>query len=133
MKYMLDTNICIFIIKNNPLHVLKKFTTLNVGDVCISSVTYAELMFGVEKSLHHQKNKTALEQFVLPLEIMAFDVESAQYYGKIRTELEKKGTLIGALDLMIGAHALSLNSILVTNNVKEFSRVSHLKIEDWTK
>ena len=77
MKYMLDTNICIYIIKKQPAKVIKKFNVLKVGDICISSVTFSELMYGVEKSQHHQKNKTALEEFVLPLEILPFDDESA--------------------------------------------------------
>ncbi len=131
MKYMLDTNICIYIIKKKPEKVLKKFETFNVGDICISSVTLAELMYGVEKSQHQQKNRVALEEFVLPLEIMPFDDSAAYCYGHIRAHLEKKGKPIGAMDLMIAAHAESLNSILVTNNKKEFSRVPKLKVENW--
>ncbi len=87
---MLDTNICIYIIKKQPENALKKFNSLNVGDVCISSVTFAELMYGVEKSQHQQKNKTALEEFVLPMEILPFDDEAARYYGHLRSQLEKK-------------------------------------------
>jgi tRNA(fMet)-specific endonuclease VapC len=131
MKYMLDTNICIYIIKRHPESVLKKFKSLELGDVCISSITLAELVYGVQKSHHHQKNKTALEEFILPLEIMPFDEGSCTPYGHIRAFLEKKGTPIGALDLMIAAHAQSLNLTLVTNNKKEFSCVPHLKIENW--
>lgn len=131
MKYMLDTNICIYIIKKQPDHVLKKFKTFKMGDICISSVTLAELVHGVEKSQHHQKNKTALEEFVLPLEIMPFDDLAAYQYGHIRAYLEKKGTPIGPLDLMIAAHADCLNFVLVTNNLKEFSRVPKLKLENW--
>lgn len=131
MKYMLDTNICIYIIKKQPENVLKKFKSFNVGDICISSVTLAELMYGVEKSNYPQKNRAALEEFILPLEIMSFDDSAAYHYGYIRTCLEKKGLPIGSLDLMIAAHAECLNSILVTNNKKEFSRVPKLKIENW--
>jgi tRNA(fMet)-specific endonuclease VapC len=131
MKYMLDTHMCIYIIKRHPANVLKKFTVLDVGDVCISSITLAELMYGVQKSHHQQKNKTALEEFTSPLEVMPFDEEAAAHYGHIRASLEKKGLPIGSLDMMIAAHAQCLGSILVTNNKKEFSRVPHLKIEDW--
>lgn len=131
MKYMLDTNMCIYIIKRHPTNVLKKFTTLDVGDVCISSITLAELMHGVQKSHHQQKNKAALEEFTSPLEVIPFDEETASHYGHIRAYLEKKGISIGPLDMMIAAHAQCLSSILVTNNKKEFSRVPHLKIEDW--
>jgi tRNA(fMet)-specific endonuclease VapC len=95
-------------------------------------VTLAELTYGVEKSQHHHKNKAALEDFLLPLEVMLFDQKAAIYYGHIRTYLEKKGTPIGPLDLMIAAHAQSSNAILVTNNKKEFLRVPELEIEDWT-
>lgn len=131
MKYMLDTNICIYIIKKHPENVLKKFKTFSVGDLCISSITLAELMHGVYKSQHIHKNKTALEEFTLPLEVMPFNEETAYHYGLIRAYLEKKSTPIGSLDLMIGTHAQCLNYILVTNNKKEFSRIPKLKIEDW--
>lgn len=132
MKYMLDTNICIYIIKKRSENVIKRFKSYLIGDICISSITLAELMYGVHKSQHQQKNKMALEEFILPLDIMPFDEEVASHYGYIRAFLEKKGTPIGALDLMIAAHAQQLNSILVTNNKKEFIRVPKLKIEDWT-
>jgi len=131
MKYMLDTNICIYIIKQQPESVIKKFLRLKPGDVCMSSITLAELQYGVEKSHHRQQNKTALEEFLAPLEILPFDEEAAEHYGHIRAALEKKGTLIGSLDMMIAAHAQSQGSILVTNNKKEFIRVHGLKIEDW--
>ena len=131
MKYMLDTNICIYIIKKHPENVLNKFKTCEIGDIAISSVTLAELMYGAHKSLHQQKNKAALEEFTSPLEIMPFDDGAATHYGELRAYLEKKGTPIGSLDTMIAAHAQSLNVILVTNNKNEFSRVPHLKIEDW--
>lgn len=128
---MLDTNICIYIIKKNPERVLAHFKSLKLGDLCISSVTLAELWYGVEKSQHHQKNKAALEEFILPLEIMNFNEEAASHYGLIRTYLEKKGSPIGPLDLMIAAHAQATHSILVTNNSKEFSRIPNLEVENW--
>jgi tRNA(fMet)-specific endonuclease VapC len=122
---------CIYIIKKHPESVIKKFKAFELGDIYISSVTYAELMYGVQKSHHQSKNKIALEEFVSPLEIAPFDGDAARYYGEVRAQLEKKGQLIGALDMMIAAHALSLNLTLVTNNKKEFMRVLHLKIDDW--
>lgn len=131
MKYMLDTNICIYIIKKSPPNVLNKFTAYDAGDICISSVTLAELEYGVHKSQHPQKNKMALREFILPLDVIPFDAETADYYGQLRARLEKKGSLIGPLDLMIAAHAQHMNSILVTNNKKEFARVPNLKIENW--
>ncbi len=132
MKYMLDTNMCIYIIKQHPESVLKKFITLPVGEVCISSITLAELMYGVHKSQHHKKNKTALNEFLSPLDIMPFDEEVTDHCGRIRTYLENKGIPIGPLDMMIAAHAQCLGSTLVTNNKKEFIRVPGLNIEDWT-
>jgi tRNA(fMet)-specific endonuclease VapC len=132
MKYMLDTNICIYLIKKRPTEVINRFKHFSVGDICISSVTLAELTYGVEKSQHRQKNRVALEGFLLPLEVMHFDQQAAFSYGRIRTYLEKKGTPIGPLDLMIAAHAQSLKAILVTNNKKEFLRVPEVEIEDWT-
>ncbi len=131
MKYMLDTNMCIYLIKKQPKNVFEKFRTLDLGDVCISSVTLSELMYGVQKSQHQEKNKAALEEFLSPVDIISFDEAAAVCYGEIRAALEKKGMIIGPLDMMIAAHAKSLNAIIVTNNKKEFSRVSHLKIEDW--
>ena len=133
MKYMLDTNMCIYIIKQHPEQVLKKFVTLPIGDICISSVTMAELMYGVHKSHHQKKNKTALTEFLSPVDIMPFDEEVTDYYGRIRAYLGSKGTPIGALDMMIAAHAQCLGSILVTNNKSEFSRVPGLLIEDWAR
>jgi len=131
MKYLLDTNICIYIIKQHPATVLKKFNAISVGDIGISSVTLSELMYGVEKSQQRKKNMTALEKFLLPLEILYYDDAASLRYGNVRATLEKKGRPIGPLDTMIAAHALSLDCILVTNNKKEFKRVPHLRIEDW--
>ncbi len=131
MKYMLDTNTCIYIIKQHPPSVLKKLMSLKVGDISISSITLAELEYGVQKSQHQQKNKIALQEFASPFEIVTFNEEAATCYGYIRNDLEKKGMIIGPLDMMIAAHAQALNLVLVTNNKKEFSRITNLKIEDW--
>lgn len=133
MKYMLDTNICIYIIRKQPENVLRRFEHLKLGEVCLSSVTMAELQYGAEKSQHQKKNRAALQEFTAPLEIMPFDEAVSSYYGRIRAFLEKKGTLIGALDMMIAAHALCLGSVLVTNNKREFQRVPDLKVEDWVR
>lgn len=131
MKLMLDTNICIAIIKQKPADILQKFGAYQVGDICISSVTLAELRYGVAKSQYQEKNQAALDEFILPLEVADFDEAAALVYGALRASLEKQGTPIGALDNMIGAHALSLNLTLVTNNTKEFKRIVGLKVIDW--
>ena len=131
MKVMLDTNTCIAIIKRKAPRVLKRFDGYKVGEVGISWVTLAELEFGVAKSQQQEKNQAALEEFVLPLEIAGFDRGVARVYGQVRAALEKKGTPIGALDLMIGAHALAQGVTLVTNNTREFSCIKGLTIVDW--
>ena len=128
---MLDTNICIYIIKRKPFNVFERFQSLTPGTVGISSITAAELQYGVSKSAFPEKNQSALQQFLVPLEIIEFDYEAATYYGKIRSHLEKNGTPIGPLDMLIGAHAQSLNVILITNNLKEFTRIENLKTENW--
>jgi tRNA(fMet)-specific endonuclease VapC len=131
MILMLDTNICIAIIKQKSKEILQKFGAYQVGDICISSVTLAELRYGVAKSEFQEKNQAALDEFILPLEVVSFDETAALYYGTLRATLEKLGTPIGSLDTMIGAHALSLNLTLVTNNTKEFNRIPSLKVIDW--
>ena len=131
MKVMLDTNICIALIRRKPPQVLKHFTAYKVGDIGISWVTLAELEFGAAKSRHAETNQAALDEFVLPLEIANFDREAARVYGQVRAALEKRGTPIGALDMMIGAHALVLGATLVTNNTREFSRIKGLAAVDW--
>ncbi|MEE9431981.1 MAG: type II toxin-antitoxin system VapC family toxin [Melioribacteraceae bacterium] len=131
MKYMLDTNICIYIIKNKPIKVLNKFKKIDPKDVCISSITSSELWFGVYKSLSFEKNAIALEQFLSPLTILEYDNSAAKVYGKVRSQLEKKGKVIGGMDLLIAAHALSLELTLITNNTKEFKRVEGLNVSNW--
>jgi tRNA(fMet)-specific endonuclease VapC len=131
VTYLLDTNICIYIIKRKPFNVFERFQSLTPGTVGISSITAAELQYGVSKSAFPEKNQSALQQFLVPLEIIEFDYEAATYYGKIRSHLEKNGTPIGPLDMLIGAHAQSLNVILITNNLKEFTRIENLKTENW--
>ncbi|HBR22618.1 MAG TPA: VapC toxin family PIN domain ribonuclease [Nitrospiraceae bacterium] len=133
MKFMLDTNTCIFLIKQKSQKVLHHFKSCSVGDIGISAVSLAELEYGVEKSQHIQKNKIALNEFLLPLEIAPFDDNAAEIYGAVRSGLEKDGMPIGSMDMLIGAHALSLGVTLVTNNIKEFERIKTLKVVDWTK
>ena len=133
MRYMLDTNICIYAIKHKPEKVFQKLQEVEPEDVCVSSVTYTELVHGVEKSVAVEKNRLALSMLLANIEILDFDVDVADCYGKIRADLEKKGTPIGPLDMMIAGHAQSLGYTVVTNNVKEFSRVPDLKIENWAE
>lgn len=131
MRYLLDTNICIYLIKKKPPEVLQKFNAYSVGEIGISSITVAELQFGVQKSRYLEQNQRALEQFLIPLTIADFDYQAAIAYGAIRATLEAQGTPIGSLDTLIAAHASSLNVTLVTNNTREFSRVPGLEIVNW--
>ena len=131
MKFLLDTNICIYLIRKHPHNVLKKFESCAIGEIGISSITLAELSYGVEKSQHIIQNKKALQEFITPLEVAPFDDQASFHYGKIRAELEKKGVPIGSLDFLIAAHALSLDAKLITNNTKEFARIKKLKLENW--
>ena len=131
MKYLLDTNICIYMIKNNPPEVRKHFQNVTPGDVYISSVTIAELQYGAEKSAAKEKNALALEAFLLPLVIVPFDLDAAVAYGKIRNFLERQGTPIGGMDMLIAAQAIAYDFTLITHNMKEFQRIPNLKCEAW--
>ena len=133
MRYMLDTNICIYAIKHKPEQVFIRLQEHDPIDICISSVTYAELVDGVEKSKAIEKNRVALVLLLANIEIMNFDSLAAESYGKIRADLEKAGTPIGPLDMMIAGHAKALAYTLVTNNTKEFERVKGLKLENWAE
>ena len=133
MRYLLDTNICIHIIRQKPAGLLSRLTTLSIGDVGLSTITVAELQVGVRKSRDPGRNAEALALFLLPLEIAAFDYAAAEAYGRIRAALESAGTPIGPLDTLIAGHAVSLDAILVTDNVAEFSRVPGLLIENWLR
>ena len=133
MKYMLDTNICIYLIKQQPREVIDKFQGIALGEISVSTVTVAEMMYGVGKSQYKEKNKAALQAFLAPLEMVDFDFAAAQQYGAVRVYLEKIGKPIGAYDLMIAAHALSLGLVLVTNNEQEFQRIPDLIVENWVK
>lgn len=133
MRYMLDTNICIYAIKNKPESVISSLSEHDPSEICISSITYAELMHGVEKSKAVEKNRMALNCFLSTIEIVSFDDVAAEEYGRIRADLEKKGTPIGVLDMMIAGHAKSLNYTVVTNNIREFERVENLDLENWAE
>jgi tRNA(fMet)-specific endonuclease VapC len=130
---MLDTNICIYIIKKKPDQVIERLRHTRVPDVGVSSITLSELEYGAAKSARPEQNKVAIVEFLAPLEILPYDDMAAQEYGKVRVYLEKQGTPIGSMDMLIAAHALSLNCILVTNNESEFRRIPALKIENWAK
>lgn len=130
LKYMLDTNIVIYIIKRKPIEVLEKFNS-NALRLCISSITYAELIFGVEKSKKASHNLIKVEDFISRLEVLDYGKKAANHYGEIRKNLEQQGQPIGPNDLHIAAHARSEGLVLVTNNLKEFSKVNGLRIENW--
>ena len=132
MILLLDTNICIRLIRSRSPRMARRFEDYVVGDVGVSSVTVAELQFGVEKSRRQEENRRALEQFLLPLEIAGFDEDAAVSYGRVRAGLAARGTPIGPLDTLIAAQAVALGVTLVTSNVGEFSRVPGLRVEDWT-
>ncbi len=132
MKYLLDTNICIYIINEKPEKVLRKFEQYPVHEFAISSITHAELQYGVVKSKHKNRNQEALDEFLIPLTILPFHGKRlVESYGKIRTFLESKGKTIGPLDTLIAAHALSLDLTIISNNINEYSRIPNLKCENW--
>ena len=133
MKYMLDTNICIYAIKHKPDTVIRKFLSHDPEELCISAITYAELRHGAEKSMAVERNRIAMSLFLSPITILQFDQHAAEEYGRIKAELEKKGTPIGPMDTLIAGHAKSRGLILVTNNTREFNRVVGLTVEDWAR
>ena len=132
MKVMLDTNICIYLIKRKPIQVVERLKGYEAGDVAVSSISVAELQYGVCKSNRQDQNRLALTEFLLPLEVVAFDESAASHYGDIRDHLEKRGNIIGSMDLLIAAHARSLSLTLITNNLREFQRVPGLRADNWT-
>ena len=131
MKTMLDTDTCITLIRQRSPRLLEKVVSFLPGEIGLSSITVAELYYGVEHSLYREKNRAALMQFLLPFEIADFDPAAALAYGVVRADLEAKGLPIGAMDTLIAAHALALKVTLVTHNVGEFQRVPGLRVEDW--
>ena len=130
LKYILDTNIVIYVIKKRPIGALEIFN-LNAGLMCISSITFAELLHGVEKSAKPEHNLRQVEDFVSRLEVLNYGMTAAVHYGDIRADLEKKGTMIGINDIHIAGHARSEGMILVTNNLREFDRVEGLRLSNW--
>jgi tRNA(fMet)-specific endonuclease VapC len=130
VRWLLDTDTCIYIINRRPTKVFERFVGLRFGEIAISSITGAELAFGVAKS-GSQRNQQALDKFLAPLEILPFDEAAMRRYGPLRSDLERRGTPIGALDLLIAAHALAMNATLVSNNLREFQRVDGLSVENW--
>jgi tRNA(fMet)-specific endonuclease VapC len=133
IRYLLDTNICIYIIKQHPKQVIEHLRTLLVGDVAISAITLAELEYGAAKSSRPEQNREALIAFTAPLEVLPFDDNASLHYGEIRADLERSGMVIGAMDMLIAAHARSRSLKLVTNNSREFQRIHGLDIENWVK
>jgi tRNA(fMet)-specific endonuclease VapC len=130
LKFLLDTNICIYIINERPRKVLERFEQRAINEIGVSSVSAAELAFGVAKT-RSARNRSALESFLLPLVVAPFDLPAAFAYGDLRADLERRGEPIGPLDLQIAAHALALGTVLVTNNEREFRKVTGLRLENW--
>ncbi|BDA80258.1 twitching motility protein PilT [Leptospira kobayashii] len=130
-QYLLDTNICIYIINKRPEAVLKKFKKISLDNIFISSITEFELRYGVEKSQRHEQNLRILEDFLGYLNIISFDGNDSNVAANVRTRLEKKGEVIGPYDLLIASQAISRELILVTNNEKEFKRIKEIQLENW--
>ena len=133
MKYLLDTNICIYLIKRSSSAVRRRLEAQAIEDIGVSAITVAELQYGVSKSRAPQRNQDALDEFLLPVGILPFDAAAAVTFGAIRATLESERQVIGPYDLLIAACALSNSLTLVTNNMAEFARVPRLLIEDWTQ
>ena len=129
--YLLDTNTCIFLKNKKPVHVLEKLRSVLDDGVFLSSISVAELQYGVYNSTHIEKNRISLTEFLAPFDILEFDDGDAEIFGKIRFALKRSGELIGPYDMLIAAQALARHLVLVTNNTAEFSRVEGLRIEDW--
>jgi len=133
IRYMLDTSTCIAIIKRRPDTIQARLTALSVEEVGISGIVAAELWYGVAFSQKKKQNETALKDFLDYVTVLDWPFEAGKIYGRIRADLKGKGTPIGAMDILIAAHALFLDAVLVTGNEREFQRVSDLKIENWVK
>jgi len=133
IRYMLDTNICIHLIKFRPSSILKRLSSVSIDEVAISSIVYAELCYGVAFSQKKKENEAALEDFLRYAKVLDWPKEAGSIYGMIRANLRIKGTPIGSMDLLIAAHTLFLDSVLVTDNVKEFERIAGMKVENWLR
>lgn len=132
LKYMLDTNIVIYVIKRRPPSLRPVFNQ-HVGQLCVSTITFAELMHGVEKSSMPERNLRTVEDFISRIDVLPYDNDATVHYGDIRADLERKGTIIGVNDLHIAGHARSHGLVLVTNNTREFERVAGLRVINWTE
>ena len=132
MNYLIDTNICIYIMNKRPPEVIQKFKKFDIGQIAISSITFSELNYGVAKSQQKKKNAKRLDEFLTPFVILPYDENASRYYGTIRAYLERQGKIMGPLDMLIAAHALSEELTLVTNNEKDFQRIESLKVENWS-
>jgi len=133
MKVLLDTNICIYLIRKKPAAVLKRLRTYEPEEIAISTITLAELEYGIARSQYPERNRIALLEFLLPLAILDFDQKACSHYGRIRAALAAKGRPIGPMDLLLAAQAASRDLTLVTNNEREFRRIDALRIENWTR
>lgn len=133
IRYMLDTNTCIYLIKHHPPEVREKLGTISVGEIGVSSIAIAELWYGITESTKRKHNEGALNDFLDYVTVLDWPMKAAPQYGFVRSHLKKRGTPIGAMDLLIAAHAIALNTVLVTNNMREFRRVPRLKLENWVR
>ena len=133
MKYMLDTNICIYLIKKKPEKLLRKFSEYAIEEICISSMTIAEMEFGCFRRQYPVRSRIALTEFLSPFRVLDFDSRAAYYYGEIKNHLFKKGKPIGEMDTLIAGHAKAMGLTIITNNMKEFKRVPDLECENWTR
>jgi tRNA(fMet)-specific endonuclease VapC len=131
LQYLLDTNICIYIAKQKPISVFKKFEKLEAGSVGMSIITEGELFYGAQKSQHSKKTLLILQELTKIIPSLPMPTQAAKYYGEIRCKLERQGKVIGNNDLWIAAHSLALDVTIITNNMKEFSRIAHLHVENW--
>ena len=131
IRYMLDTDICSYIMREKPLHVFERFDALEMSQFCISVITYAEFMYGIAYSSNPEETAVVVDRFVEHVSVIPWDRPAAERYGKIRASLQAAGNIIGAMDMMIAAHALSCDMVLVTNNEKHFKRVQGLRVENW--
>ena len=130
LQYMLDTNICIYVMKTYPAKLRERFNRL-AEQLCMSSITLGELCYGAEKSARRLENLQAIEHFSARLEVLPFLAKAAAHYGQIRAELERRGKPVRAHDMLIGAHARAEGLIVVTNNAREFRRLAGLRVENW--
>ena len=133
MRYLIDTNICIYVINEHPPELLEKFKGKTLGEMAVSTITISELQYGVSKSQSRERNARRLAEFLVPFELLPYDAEAARCYGDIRWQLERAGEVIGPLDMLLAAQALSCELVMVSNNEDEFRRVPSLKVENWVE